>query len=106
MQSTLYLECTSERTPEEILCSRNQSRKTSALAKCPHHWSNIPSGSEYQREFELKYPGMKSGGYKRDYEKSFPYEKLRPAPQKPTSGLLLYSNTKIYSNSQTNTSKN
>lgn len=76
------------------------------LAQGPHHWINIPSGSEYKEEFEKKYPGMRSGPVKSDYEKSFPYERLRPAPQKPTSDLLLYSNASIYSNSQINIPRN
>ena len=57
----------------------------------------MPSGLEYKENLEKKYPGMRSSPYKSDYEKSFPYERLRPAPQKLASNLLLYSNEKIYS---------
>lgn len=46
---------------------------------------------------------MRSGKCTTVYEKSFPYQRLRPAPQKPSSNILLYSNTDIYSNSQMNT---
>ena len=57
----------------------------------------MPSGLEYKENLKKKYPGMRSSPYKSDYEKSFPYEWLRPAQQKPASNLLLYSNEKIYS---------
>ena len=95
MQSTLYLESNNQRNGNETRCISNGS---SILSKYPNHWSNIPSGAEYQRNLESKYPGMKSGKHKSDYDPSFPYSKLRPAPQKPASNLLHYSNTNIYSN--------
>ena len=86
MYSSLYLES----SENKIQCSSNKSTR-------PNHWSNIPSGLEYKENLEKKYPGMRSSPYKSDYEKSFPYERLRPAPQKLASNLLLYSNEKIYS---------
>lgn len=85
MYSTLYLESSENKAQ----CSSIRSR--------PNHWSNMPSGLEYKENLEKTYPGMRTSPYKSDYEKSFPYEKLRPAPQKPASNLLLYSNDKIYS---------
>ena len=100
MYSSLYLECSDDRNTEEVLCKRNL--QNSKICKSRNHWSNIPSGSEYQNDFEKNYPGMKSGRCTIEYERSFPYERLRPLPQKPQSDLLLYSNTKIYSNSNSN----
>lgn len=121
MRSSFYLECsgygnqsTSSRgsyldppiidgTTEEILTLRKQvhglNNKASRLAKGPHHWLNIPSGAEYQRNFESKYPEMRSGYCNSDYDPSFPYQRLKPVPQKPASDLLLYSNTNTYSHS-------
>ncbi|KAK8898099.1 hypothetical protein M9Y10_000367 [Tritrichomonas musculus] len=104
MHSSLYLECSDDRNIEEVLCNRNP--QTSKICQSRNHWSNIPSGSEYQNDFEKNYPGMKSGRCTSEYERSFPYERLRPLPQKPQSDLLLYSNTKIYSNSNSQSRTN
>ena len=125
MRSSFYLECSGygnkpstsrgsyespiiDGTTEEILCLRKQvhclNSKASRLAKGPHHWSNIPSGAEYQGNFERRYPGMRSGPTYSDYDPSFPYQRLRPVPQKPASDLLLYSNTNTYSHSNLNNS--
>ena len=110
MHNSTYLECSSHETTEEILCKRQKvccvNNRTSVFAQDPYHWSNIPSGSEYQRNLEEKYPGMRSGPSRSEYDPSFPYQRRRPAPQKPASDLLLYSNTKTYSYSQANTPKN
>lgn len=127
MRSSFYLECSGygnqpsasrgsyldppiiDGTTEEILTLRKQvvglNNKASRLAKGPHHWLNIPSGAEYQRNFERKYPEMRSGCYISDYDPSFPYQRLKPIPQKPASDLLLYSNTNTYSQSNLNTSR-
>lgn len=121
MRSSFYLECSGygqnastsrstypeppviDGTTEEILSLRRRvihhNNTASRLARGPHHWSNIPSGAEYQRNFESKYPGMRSGPYDSDYDPSFPYQRLKPFPQKPASDLLLYSNTNTYSQS-------
>ena len=109
MYNSTYLERSSHGKTEEILCKRQKvccvNNKTSVFAQDPYHWSNIPSGAEYQRNLEEKYPGMRSGSSCSEYDPSFPYQRRRPAPQKPTSDLLLYSNTKTYSYSKANTPK-
>ena len=121
MRSSFYLECSGysrnpppprntypeppilDGTTEEIISLRrrvvNLNNTSSRLARGPHHWSNIPSGAEYQRNLESRYPGMRSGPYDSDYDPSFPYQRLKPVPQKPASDLLLYSNTNTYSQS-------
>lgn len=108
MYNSLYLERTGHETTEEVLCHHQQAHlnnRTSVLANSPHHWINIPSGAEYQRNLEEKYPGMRSGRSCSEYDPSFPYERRKPVPQKPKSDLLLYSNTKTFPQLQTKEQK-
>ena len=99
MHCSFYHESSSNKNTEH-----NFDSISSQFAKGPHHWYNIPSGAEYQSNLEKNYPGMRSGPCNSEYDRSFPYQRLRPIPQKPQSDLLLYSNTKTYS--QTNAPKN
>ncbi|OHT08981.1 hypothetical protein TRFO_22326 [Tritrichomonas foetus] len=82
-------------TTEAILELRRQCKgcdhAMAQKAKGRLHWSNIPSGADFQREFDRKYPALSGYGSQVEYSE-FPYRCHAPPPQRPQSSLLSYSN--------------
>ena len=82
-------------TTEVILDLRRQCKGCDEImarkAKGRYHWQNIPSGADFQREFDRKYPSLAgSGSYFEPTE--FPYSHVAPPPTRPTSSFMTYSN--------------